>query len=119
MTSLLHHIRHLPRKVRLLTHSLGQLIKDRANRQSNLSLLELTYGTTPNSWNEYRQTFTRTIRAHIVARIPSMATPATISVIVPTYNTPEPMLKAMLRSVQDQLYPHWELCIAGRYSWGQ
>lgn len=129
MTSLLHHIRHLPRKVRLLTHSLGQLIKDRANRQSNLeklqrawddgglhllkkSLLELTYGTTPNSWNEYRQTFTRTIRAHIVARIPSMAAPATISVIVPTYNTPEPMLKAMLRSVQDQLYPHWELCIA-------
>ena len=129
MTSPLQHIRHLPRKLRLLTHSLSQLIKDRPNRQSNLeklqqawddgglhllkkALLELTYGTTPDSWNEYRQTFARTVRPQIVARIQSMAAPATISVIVPTYNTSEQMLKAMLRSVQNQLYPHWELCIA-------
>src|SRR5690606_25710321 len=28
------------------------------------------------------------------------------------WNTSEAMLQAMLRSVQEQWYPHWELCIA-------
>jgi GT2 family glycosyltransferase len=35
-----------------------------------------------------------------------------ISVIVPVYNTPARYLEAMIRSVQDQTYPHWELCLA-------
>ncbi|MGK7955045.1 MAG: glycosyltransferase [Crocosphaera sp.] len=35
-----------------------------------------------------------------------------ISIIVPVYNTPEPLLKAMIQSVLDQIYPYWELCIA-------
>lgn len=34
------------------------------------------------------------------------------SVVVPVYNTPEPMLREMLESVVGQLYPEWELCIA-------
>jgi len=35
-----------------------------------------------------------------------------ISIIVPTYNTPEQFLREMIQSVQDQIYPYWELCIA-------
>ena len=35
-----------------------------------------------------------------------------ISIIVPTYNTPLPYLKAMLDSVCAQTYEKWELCIA-------
>jgi GT2 family glycosyltransferase len=35
-----------------------------------------------------------------------------ISVLVPTYNTHEPFLRACLDSVINQIYPHWELCIA-------
>lgn len=34
------------------------------------------------------------------------------SVIMPTYNTPERWLRRAIESVRNQLYPHWELCIA-------
>jgi len=35
-----------------------------------------------------------------------------ISVIMPTYNTPPAFLRAAIESVQQQIYPDWELCIA-------
>jgi GT2 family glycosyltransferase len=35
-----------------------------------------------------------------------------ISILLPVYNTPEPLLRACLDSVLTQLYPRWELCIA-------
>jgi tetratricopeptide (TPR) repeat protein/GT2 family glycosyltransferase len=35
-----------------------------------------------------------------------------ISVIVPVYNTPEKFLRDAIDSVLNQVYPHWELCIA-------
>lgn len=36
----------------------------------------------------------------------------TISIVLPTYNTPPPLLRECLDSVLAQTYPHWELCIA-------
>ena len=36
----------------------------------------------------------------------------TISLIVPVYNTPIVFLEAMIQSVLDQTYAHWELCVA-------
>ena len=35
-----------------------------------------------------------------------------ISIIMPVYNTPERYLRAAIVSVRNQIYPHWELCIA-------
>ena len=35
-----------------------------------------------------------------------------ISIIMPVYNTPEQYLRAAIVSVRNQVYPHWELCIA-------
>ena len=35
-----------------------------------------------------------------------------ISVIVPVYNTPEVYLKALIESLQSQIYPKWQLCLA-------
>lgn len=35
-----------------------------------------------------------------------------ISILMPVYNTPIPFLKAAIQSVLEQVYPHWELCIA-------
>ena len=50
----------------------------------------------------------RSIRQHI-ARLPYRPL---ISVIMPTYNTPEQYLRRAIESVRSQLYPYWELCIA-------
>ncbi len=35
-----------------------------------------------------------------------------VSVLMPTYNSPLTYLKQAIESVQAQIYPHWELCIA-------
>ena len=35
-----------------------------------------------------------------------------ISIVTPTYETSKEFLKAMIRSVREQTYGHWELCIA-------
>ncbi|MBI2900066.1 MAG: glycosyltransferase family 2 protein [Planctomycetes bacterium] len=35
-----------------------------------------------------------------------------MSVVMPVFNTPEPILRAAVRSVRAQEYPCWELCIA-------
>lgn len=35
-----------------------------------------------------------------------------VSVVMPTYNSPLVYLKQAIESVQAQIYPHWELCIA-------
>ncbi|MDC0834410.1 glycosyltransferase [Geitlerinema sp. CS-897] len=36
----------------------------------------------------------------------------TISIVMPVYNTPANYLEQAIASVLDQVYPHWELCIA-------
>jgi glycosyltransferase involved in cell wall biosynthesis len=35
-----------------------------------------------------------------------------ISVVMPTYNSPLPFLRQAIESLEVQIYPHWELCIA-------
>jgi O-antigen biosynthesis protein len=42
----------------------------------------------------------------------AVATGLVISILLPTYNTPEKWLRHCLDSVLAQSYPHWELCIA-------
>jgi GT2 family glycosyltransferase len=50
----------------------------------------------------------RLIRDHI-DRLPSHPL---ISVVMPAYQTPETLLRQAITSIRNQLYPHWELCIA-------
>ena len=46
------------------------------------------------------------------ASIGQLARHPLISVVVPVYNTDEKWLRRCLDSVLNQIYPHWELCIA-------
>lgn len=46
------------------------------------------------------------------AAAPQLRYRPTFSVIMPTYNTPEPFLREAIESVLAQVYPYWELCIA-------
>ena len=49
-------------------------------------------------------------RAAIRARCEKLQT--RFSVVMPVYETPEPLLRKAIDSVRRQLYPRWELCIA-------
>ncbi|HET7728837.1 MAG TPA: glycosyltransferase [Usitatibacter sp.] len=64
------------------------------------------------AWIEYRATLEREVFPRIANAIARMSKRPRISVIVPTYNTPEAMLRRTLDSVLAQLYPEWELCVA-------
>jgi GT2 family glycosyltransferase len=63
-------------------------------------------------WVELYDTLDDATRQAIARRVAELDDPPLISVLVPTYNTPEPYLREVLDSVRRQIYPHWELCVA-------
>lgn len=63
-------------------------------------------------WVQRFDTLTDADRQVIRDAIARMPDPPLISVVVPVYNTPEAVLRAMIASVENQLYDRWELCIA-------
>lgn len=71
------------------------------------------------AWTHGYDTLTDDERVAIRAHIARLAAPPTISVILPAFATPLPLLRAAIASVQAQLYPHWELCIADDASPGE
>ena len=71
------------------------------------------------AWVRVYDTLTDADRAAIGKHIARMTAPPLISVILPAYATPLPLLRAAIASVQGQLYPHWELCIADDASPGE
>ena len=48
----------------------------------------------------------------IAVQIKEMDNPPHFSVILPVFDPPEALLHQAIQSVLDQVYPHWELCIA-------
>lgn len=64
------------------------------------------------AWEIYRRGFVDFRVAPLREIGANWSDPPLISVLVPTYNTPLPLLRAMLDSVLAQWYPHWELCAA-------
>ena len=121
---------HLVRRLKLLARALQQLLLEPSALGENSArlfrvwrtggapaiksaLLAVQSGPSPtDAWREYRQTFDAQLKPEIVRLIHEMPITPRISVIVPTFNTAETMLREMLDSVKAQLYPHWELCIA-------
>jgi glycosyltransferase involved in cell wall biosynthesis len=51
-------------------------------------------------------------RSAIRQRIASLPCKPLLSVVMPTYETPEKWLRRAVESIQGQLYDNWELCIA-------
>lgn len=70
-------------------------------------------------WIVAHDTLTDADRASIAEHIARMADPPKISVVMPAFATPAALIKAAIASVQTQLYPHWELCIADDGSPGE
>src|SRR5262245_57994790 len=63
-------------------------------------------------WVQTYDTLSETDRTAIRQHIDRLAYQPLISVVMPTYNTPEKWLRLAIESVRKQLYPYWELCIA-------
>ncbi|MDP2805082.1 MAG: glycosyltransferase, partial [Gallionellaceae bacterium] len=65
-----------------------------------------------SEWVRRYDTLTDQDREKIKTRISQLHKTPLISVVMPVYNPPLNMLEDAIRSVQGQLYPNWELCIA-------
>ncbi|EKD97305.1 MAG: hypothetical protein ACD_23C00976G0002, partial [uncultured bacterium] len=63
-------------------------------------------------WVRRYDTLTDEARTAMRARIDAFTYMPLISVVMPVYNPTQKMLEAAISSVQGQLYPNWELCIA-------
>jgi glycosyltransferase involved in cell wall biosynthesis len=67
-------------------------------------------------WVRECDTLTDADRAAIRRDVDRLVHRPLISVVMTACETPEPLLRGTIASVLGQLYPHWELCIAGNAS---
>ena len=65
-----------------------------------------------NEWLRQYDTLTDQDRKKVQARISQFKSRPLISVLMPVYDPPLEMLESAILSVQRQIYPNWELCIA-------
>lgn len=63
-------------------------------------------------WLEYRRALAEDVTPRLAERLQGMTERPLISILLPTYNTPEGLLREAIESVRQQIYPDWELCIA-------
>jgi len=84
-----------------------ELIKSEAQSDPQTSFNREHYAR----WVERCDTLTNDDRATIRARIETLSSRPLVSIVMPTYETPEALLKAAIASVKQQLYPYWELCV--------
>jgi GT2 family glycosyltransferase len=75
----------------------------RAGRRPDLSYQE---------WVARYDLLTAEGRQELLARLPSLRKKPLFSVLMPVYDTQEVWLRRAVQSVVEQVYPHWELCIA-------
>ena len=64
------------------------------------------------AWIAQNDRFDNAARGRLAARTHALGQPPIISILVPTWETAEPWLRAAIESVRGQAYPHWQLCIA-------
>jgi O-antigen biosynthesis protein len=69
-----------------------------------------------HEWIRKNDQITNSIREEMEREIANMAHRPVLSVIVPVYNPQPEWLIQALESVLNQIYPHWELCIADECS---
>lgn len=68
--------------------------------------------TVASGYAGWLQKFDMRIPEDIDCRIEALERKPLISIVMPTYNTPERWLRKCIESVRRQAYPYWELCIA-------
>ena len=116
-TILAYHLKPLlwqPGRILRLTQGLLRTTRTEGFKVARRRLLlqEQTDATDYVQWVKLYDTLTANDHSGIRHHIDRLASKPLISIIMPTYNTPEEWLVAAIESVCQQLYPHWELCVA-------
>jgi GT2 family glycosyltransferase len=93
--------------VRALAHSLPALRRILGRRPSSADLPD-PY----QAWIDRYDTITPVDLAQMRAKAKSFASQPLVSIVMPTYNTPQTLLREAIDSVLAQTYDNWELCIA-------
>ncbi|WP_225972555.1 glycosyltransferase family 2 protein [Ephemeroptericola cinctiostellae] len=115
----LHHPNHLEKSKDSILHSIQPLCD--ASGASPLEVVSRLYEETQvnnntlidyKAWMNSVEPSTIPSNQAIEQSIRLFAHPPLISVVMPTYNTPEKYLRLCIESIIKQSYPHWELCIA-------
>ena len=102
-----------PRQLLRLTHLARTSLKTSGIGGLKRRFLEWAQAASDyQCWIRAYDTLSEAERAAIRRHIDRLAYKPLISVVMPTYNTPEKWLRLAIESVRKQLYPHWELCIA-------
>ncbi len=102
-----------PRKLLRLAHLTRTSLKTGGVSGLTRRLLEQAQAASDyQRWIGAYDTLSEADRAAVRRHIDRLAYRPLISVIMPTYNTPEKWLRLAIESVRKQLYPYWELCIA-------
>ncbi|QXL83544.1 glycosyltransferase family 2 protein [Comamonas sp. NLF-1-9] len=126
MPASLNYLQQLAHRLRLLARSLRFLARDHVNLRWNLRQLHAAWkedgasglksalAAFGNGMPEpgERQLDPAAYALAVRRAVRRLRAPVSIGILVPVFNTPEAMLRAMLESVRAQWYPHWQLCIA-------
>jgi glycosyltransferase involved in cell wall biosynthesis len=88
------------------------LLPDDAESLRNLYFTLAARGSDYPEWMRRYDTLTEKSRLIVRSRIAAFRHQPLISVVMPVYDPPLHFLEDAIRSVQNQLYPNWELCIA-------
>lgn len=63
-------------------------------------------------WQEFYDNRDEEWREHAHTMLANLQSAPLVSILVPTYNTPDAWLRRCIESAIEQVYPHWELCVA-------
>jgi GT2 family glycosyltransferase/glycosyltransferase involved in cell wall biosynthesis len=66
----------------------------------------------PDAWQRYQAEYRGKVRPRLAEKLKELPRRPLVSILLPTYNTPAEILEETLASVEEQLYPEWELCVA-------
>jgi len=88
------------------------LTTDGLSGAAQLSKNPIEVGYEYSQWIDRYDKLSTVDRAAIRRKIEALNYKPLISVLMPTFNTPEKWLRLAIESVRAQLYPNWELCIA-------
>ena len=106
----------MTKPIRKLTNSVrkrGRKLRRLFSGQSSQSAIDVDpKGNDYQQWIADFDMLDEKKRQKIQTEIKGMKNPPVISILMPVYNPQSVFLDEAISSVRNQLYPHWELCIA-------